>query len=59
MSKKQTLSNINYSSPCKHPGKPGHSHLEIFRHTDHVPGGDRHAQSLIHRTPDHRRSEVR
>ena len=43
---------------CKHPGKPDHSHLEIFRHTDYVPGGDRHAQSTIHRTPDHRRSEV-
>ncbi|MCF1902773.1 hypothetical protein L1K12_27060, partial [Klebsiella pneumoniae] len=40
---------------CKHPGKADHSHLEIFLHTDYVPGGDRHAQSPIHRTPDHRR----
>ncbi len=30
---------------CKHPGKADHSHLEIFLHTDYVPGGDRHAQS--------------
>ncbi|SQA96923.1 Uncharacterised protein [Cedecea neteri] len=22
---------------CKHPGKPNHSLLEIFRHTDYVP----------------------
>ncbi|WP_308889083.1 transposase, partial [Klebsiella variicola] len=25
---------------CKHPGKADHSHLEIFLHTDYVPGGD-------------------
>ncbi|MFU2319247.1 YobI family P-loop NTPase [Rahnella sp. PCH160] len=49
----------DYSYRCKYPGKPDHSLLEIFRHTDYVPGGDRHAQSTIHRTPDHRRSEVR
>ncbi|WP_323066625.1 hypothetical protein, partial [Klebsiella quasipneumoniae] len=42
---------------CKYPGKADHSHLEIFLHTDYVPGGDRHAQSPIHRTPDHCRSE--
>ncbi|WP_223825691.1 hypothetical protein, partial [Klebsiella quasipneumoniae] len=30
---------------CKYPGKADHSHLEIFLHTDYVPGGDRHAQS--------------
>ena len=46
-------------STCKHPGKPDHSHLEIFRHTEYILGGDRHTQSPIHRTPDHRRSEVR
>ena len=22
---------------CKHPGKPDHSHLEIFRHTEYIP----------------------
>ena len=43
---------------CKYPGKMAHSLLEIFRHTDYVSGGDRHAQSPIYRTPDHRRSEV-
>ncbi|QPI41300.1 MULTISPECIES: hypothetical protein [Pectobacterium] len=43
----------------KHPGKPDHSFLEIFRHTDYVPGVDRHAQSPIHRTSDYRCSEVR
>ena len=26
-----------FESTCKHPGKPDHSHLEIFRHTDYVP----------------------
>lgn len=46
-------------STCKHPGKPDHSHLEIFRHTEYILGGDRHTQNPIHRTPDHRRSEVR
>ncbi|HBQ7271636.1 phage baseplate assembly protein V [Klebsiella pneumoniae] len=49
----------NIEHTCKHPGKADHSHLEIFLHTDYVPGGDRHAQSPIHRTPDHRRSKVR
>lgn len=48
-----------FESTCKHPGKPDHSHLEIFRHTEYILGGDRHTQSPIHRTPDHRRSEVR
>jgi putative transposase len=23
-------------STCKHPGKPDHSHLEIFRHTEYI-----------------------
>jgi hypothetical protein len=35
---------IMLSRECKHPGKPDHSFLEISRHTDYVPGGDRHAQ---------------
>lgn len=33
---------------CKHPGKTAHSLLEIFRHTDYVPRGDRYAQDPIH-----------
>lgn len=48
----------NEQSDCKHPGKPDHSHLEIFRHTEYIPGGDRHVQSPIHRILDHRCSEV-
>lgn len=28
---------------CKHLCNPNHSLLEIFRHTDYVPGGDRYA----------------
>lgn len=30
-------------SVCKHPCNPNHSLLEIFRHTDYAPGGDRYA----------------
>jgi hypothetical protein len=26
-----------WRAKCKHPGKPNHSLLEIFRHTDYVP----------------------
>lgn len=33
---------------CKYPGKTNHSLLEIFRHTDYVPRGDRYAQDPIH-----------
>ncbi|MBZ4288863.1 hypothetical protein LAN16_23670, partial [Mycobacterium tuberculosis] len=29
---------------CKYPGKMNHSLLDIFRHTDYVPRGDRYAQ---------------
>ncbi len=25
-----------FESTCKHPGKPDHSHLEIFRHTEYI-----------------------
>lgn len=57
--KSDSVFQIGVRSWCKYPGKPDHSLSEIFRHTDHIPGGDRHAQSTIHRTPDHRRSEVR
>lgn len=35
-------------STCKYPGKTNHSLLEIFRHTDYVPRGDRYAQDPIH-----------
>ncbi len=28
---------------CKYPWKTNHSLLEIFRHTDYVPWGDRYA----------------
>ena len=27
----------NHAPCCKHPGKPDHSHLEIFRHTEYIP----------------------
>lgn len=35
----QRITEVN----CKHPCNLNHSLLEIFRHTDYVPGGDRYA----------------
>lgn len=36
----ENIFNLTLRMNFKYPGKTDHSHLEIFRHTDYVPGGD-------------------